>query len=189
MAFGAALRANAISASRSIRYCSTGPSLDMVGRGLVPLRARTPPRPARRPIRMRSGKCRIFDFASSLSSPLSVVRTPYQGRSLSYKSLYRAGPVKLPVARCAVRLHFLVERGAGKSTRDLQIFRSPRKHFLAGRLSGLHDIVERSHRNSTSLRGFYSRWVPRPSRVLCGRAGVLTSCPSSQCLESRDSPR
>src|SRR5277367_4379865 len=32
---------------------------------------------------------------------------------------------------------------------------SPRKHFLAGRLPGLHPIVERSHGNSTSRRGFY----------------------------------
>jgi hypothetical protein len=31
--------------------------------------------------------------------------------------------------------------------------------------------------------------VPRPSRVLCGRAGILTSCPSRRCLESGDSPR
>jgi hypothetical protein len=32
---------------------------------------------------------------------------------------------------------------------------SPGKHFLAGLLPGLHHIVERSHRNSTSRRGFY----------------------------------
>jgi hypothetical protein len=31
--------------------------------------------------------------------------------------------------------------------------------------------------------------VPRPSRVLCGRAGILTSCRSRRCLESGDSPR
>ena len=45
-----------------------------------------------------------------------------------------------------MRLHLLVERGAGNSTRDLQIFRvayHPGKHFLAGRLPGLHQIVER----------------------------------------------
>src|SRR6202166_2793429 len=32
---------------------------------------------------------------------------------------------------------------------------SLRKHFLAGRLPGLHHIVERPHLNSTSRRGFY----------------------------------
>jgi hypothetical protein len=49
---------------------------------------------------------------------------------------------------------------------------SPGKHFLVGRLPGLHHIVERSHRNSTSGRGFYSSCrVPRPCRVLCDRAG------------------
>ncbi len=69
------------------------------------------------------------------------------GATNLYRSYDRTGPEMLRVAGCAMRLHLLVERGAGKSTRDLQIFSrsaSPGKQFLAGRLPGLHEIVERA---------------------------------------------
>src|ERR1700722_14757201 len=96
------------------------------------------------------------------------------GPLLLYKSLDWARPEMLRVAGYAVRLYLLVGRGDGKSTRDLQLFRlacHPGNPFLAGLLSGLHHIVERPGRNSTSRRDFYfSRWVPRPCRVLCDRA-------------------
>jgi hypothetical protein len=55
----------------------------------------------------------LWSRADTVSGPL-----------LLYKSLDRAGPEKLPGAGCAVRLHLLVERDGGKSTRDWQIFRT-----------------------------------------------------------------
>src|SRR5580704_7247690 len=54
---------------------------------------------------------------------LSAVRTPYQGR-YRYIRTWSAPALEsceAPGARCA--LYLLVERGAGESTRDLQIFR------------------------------------------------------------------
>ena len=60
------------------------------------------------------------------------------GPLLLYRSLDRAGHRKLRGARCAVRLHLLVERGGGESTCDLQIFRP-----------GTCDLSRRcTHRNS-----------------------------------------
>jgi hypothetical protein len=54
-----------------------------------------------------------------------------------YKSLHRAGHEKLLLASCEVpsspcRLHSIVERGGGKSTRDLQIFREACPRFIVG---------------------------------------------------------
>ena len=95
-----------------------------------------------------------------------------------------------------VRLHLLVERDGGESTRGLQIFRvayHPGNAFWLGWLPGLHHIVERLHRNSTSRqrnisyrscasgRGWptlsqqKSAGLPRPSRAFCERAGNLIS--------------
>jgi len=76
------------------------------------------------------------------------VRTPYLGRYFYIRARTALGTesCELPGAGCAVRLHLLVERGGGESTRDLQIFRvayHPGNTFLAGRLPGIHHIVER----------------------------------------------
>jgi hypothetical protein len=76
---------------------------------------------------------------------------------------------ELPGARCAVRLHLLVERRCGESTRDLQIFRVAHhpEHFLADRLPCLHYIVERS----TGIRLVRELFLlPLRERIVWGRA-------------------
>ena len=54
------------------------------------------------------------------------MRTPYPGRYFYIRARTALGTqsCELPCAGCAVQLHLLVERGGGKSTRDLQIFRA-----------------------------------------------------------------
>src|SRR5580704_14265667 len=78
---------------------------------------------------------------------LSVERTQYRGRYFYIGAWTALGTESLELrgAGCAVRLHLLVERGGGESTRDLQIFRvpyHPGEHFLAGRCVGLAHTSE-----------------------------------------------
>jgi hypothetical protein len=109
------------------------------------------------------------------------VRTPYQGRYFYIRAWTAPGTksCELRGAGCAVRLHLVVERGGGESTRDFQIVcvaSHPGTHFLPGRLPGLHHIVERSHRNSTSRRGLFQLPNPLLQELWAGSPLTIFAC-------------
>src|SRR5580704_3475306 len=88
---------------------------------------------------------------------LSVERTPYQG---GYFYIRAWTALARNVASGRVRGAALLTSRTGRpgiDTRFANFSRSvsPGKHFPAGQLPGLHHIVERPHRNSTSRRSFY----------------------------------
>src|ERR1700740_3429024 len=88
---------------------------------------------------------------------LSIERTPYQCR---YFYIGAWAALGTECCECWARGLSPLTCRTGWTGIDMRFANfpcsvSPRKHFLAGRLPGLHHIVERPHLNSTSRRGFY----------------------------------